>query len=129
MSTLEQIYQKAICSLLLKIDSTNKSQFRKILSNEPLPYSMYEVINTRGHIAFIEVDADTYLIVGADIPRNGYKEFNNRLKANLSTIKQIEDTVKNPNTRNEILKSNEEYLETFTESNTIVNKLTLKKHN
>ena len=109
-----------------KIDEPNQSQSRKIISNEPLLYNMYEVINTRAHIAFVEIDAGIYMIMGADIPRNGYKELNNRLKANQEIIKQIEIAIKNPQTRNDMLKSNEEYLIAFTEQTV---KIKLKTHN
>jgi len=126
---LEQIYQKAIYSLISKIDKSNQAQFRKIISNEPLLYNMYEVINPRAHIAFVEIDAGIYVIIGANIPRNGYKEFNNRLKANQTLIQQIEYAIKNKDTRNDILKSNEEYYEKLQEQDIKNHKLTLKNHN
>ena len=132
IEALEQINQKATFSLINKIDKTNQSQFRKIISNEPLLYNMYEVINQRTHIAFIEIDAGIYVIIGADIPRSGYKELNNRLKANQNVIKEIEIAIKNPETRNKILKSNEEFLEVFSQqslSTNAPNKLTLKIQN
>lgn len=130
IDTLEQTSKKAVCALFTKIDTYDKSQFRRVLSNEQLPYSMYEVINNRAHISFIEIDAGIYLIVGADIPRNGYKEFNNRLKSNLATIKQIEETVKNPSTREKILKGHEEFTTTLTDtSENKPNKLVRKAHN
>lgn len=92
---------------------------------------MYELISPRAHVAFIEIDSGIYLIVGANIPRAGYKELINRLKANLSLIKQIENNVKKTDTRNQILLKNEEYLTQFTEQNNqqLTRKLELKTHN
>lgn len=129
MENLEQTNQKAIYPLMTKIHQDNQSQFKKVMFNEPLSYNMYEVLNRRAHLSFVEVDAGIYVIIGADIPRNGYKELNQRLKANQLAIKRIEEAIKNPETREQILKSNEEYAEVFTNSETRVNKLTLKAHN
>ena len=131
IDSLDSTYQKAIYSLINKINPDNQSQFRRILSNEPLPYSMYEVISPRAHVAFVEVDAGIYVIIGANIPRNGYKELNNRLKANAKTIKEIETLIKDPNTRNQVLKDNEEYLPSISEHDEPENKgnkLALKAH-
>lgn len=131
IDSLDSSYKKAIYSLIPKINKPNESYFRKVLNNEELSYNMYEVTSQRAHIAFVEVDAGIYVIIGANIPRHGYKELNNRLKANQLVIKKIEEIVKNPETRNQILKSNEEYLTLVSESNNItsLNKLTLKLHN
>lgn len=133
IDSLDPIYKKAIYSLINKIKPENKSQFRKILINEPLPYSMYEVISPRAHVAFVEIDAGIYVIMGANIPRSGYKELNNRLKAHIKELETIETIVKNPNTRNQILKDNEQYSLIFSEEKDInqneSNKFTLKPHN
>jgi len=110
---IDPSYKKAIYSLIPKIDKSNQSQFKKILHNEQLLYNMYEIKSQRGHVAFIEIATGIYLIIGANIPRNGYKELVNRLKANQETIQEIENIVKNPEKRNEILIANEEYLELF----------------
>ena len=130
IDSLDSIYKKSIYSLINKINPDNKSQFRKILSNEPLAYSMYEVISPRAHVAFIEIDCGIYVIMGADIPRSGYKEFNNRLKLNTNTLKKLELLIKNQDTRNQILKDNEEYLAYVTEQDNNqknnCNQLTLK---
>ena len=130
IDSLDSNYKKAIYSLIPKIEKENQSQFRKVLNNEELLYSMYEVTSSRGHVAFVEVDSGIYVVVGANIPRNGYKALNNRLRANQLLIKKIETLVKNPETRNEILKSNEAYLALFIENNNINNKkLALKAAN
>lgn len=130
IDALDSVYKKSIYALINKINPRNSSQFRKILSNEPLAYSMYEVISPRAHVAFIEIDCGIYIIMGANIPRNGYKELNNRLKANTDTLKKLELLIKNKSTRNEILKDNEQYLayvtEQDSESKKSGNQLTLK---
>lgn len=130
INLLYPIYKKAIYSLIPKIDKINQSQFKKILSNEQLPYIMYEVYSPKAHIAFIEIDYGIYVIVGANIARTGYKKLINRLKSNQSILQNIEDNIKNSQTRNQILKENETYLDLFTENKnnpkTKNNKLTLK---
>lgn len=127
IDSLDPIYRKAINSLIPKIDKTNQAQFRKILNQEELAYNMYEVISPRAHVAFVEIDSGIYVIIGANIPRNGYRELNNRLKANQVLLKQMESIVKNPECRNQLLKENEEYLEHFSDSdNKEVNKKVLK---
>jgi hypothetical protein len=55
------------------------------------------------------------VIIGANVPRQGYDVFNNRLRANQEIVKQIEAVVKNPNTRNKILAEHEEYYRIVTE--------------
>lgn len=115
--TLDSPYKKAINSLISKIDKANQSQFRKILNNEQLEYNMYEVCSHRGHVAFVEINSGIYVIIGANIPRNGYRELQNRLKANQELIQQLENIVKNPETRNQILTAHEEFLPLFTEPN------------
>lgn len=130
IEALDSVYKKSIYALINKINPSNSSQFRKILSNEPLAYNMYEVISPRAHVAFIEIDCGIYVIMGANIPRNGYKELNNRLKANTSTLKQLESLIKNQSSRNQILKDNEQYLAYITEQDNEQkknsNQLTLK---
>lgn len=130
INLLYPIYKKAIYSLIPKIDKINQSQFKKILSNEQLPYIMYEVYSPKAHIAFIEIDYGIYVIVGANIARTGYKKLINRLKSNQSILQNIEDNIKNSQTRNQILKENETYPDLFTENKnnpkTKDNKLTLK---
>lgn len=131
IDSIDPSYKKAIYSLIPKIDKSNQSQFKKILHSEQLLYNMYEIKTQRGHVAFIEIDTGIYLIIGANIPRNGYKELVNRLKANQEIIQEIESIVKNPEKRNEILIANEEYLELFSNDNNInkPRKLTRKKSN
>lgn len=130
INSLDPIYKKVIYSLIPKIDKINQSQFKKILSNEQLPYIMYEVHSPKAHIAFIEIDYGIYVIVGANIARTGYKELINRLKSNQSILQNIENSIKNSQTRNQILKENETCLDLFIENKnspqTKDNKLTLK---
>lgn len=129
INSIDQSYRKSIYSLIQKIDKQNQSSFRKILFNEELIYNMYEVGNQRIHISFVEIDSGIYVIIGTNIIRHGYKEFNQRLKTNQSIIKKYEEIVKNPKTRNEILKNNEIYLPIISDSKNItkINKLTLTK--
>lgn len=110
INSLDASYRKAICALIPKIHEDNKSQFRKIQTQDQFDYNMYEVITQRAHVAFVEIDAGIYVIIGANIPRNGYKELNNRLKANQVTILKIQSTIKNPETRNQFLSNHEAYL-------------------
>lgn len=116
IDSLDSVYRKAINALIAKIDKTNQTQFRKILTQEESAYNMYEVISPRAHVAFVEIDSGIYVIIGANIPRNGYRELNNRLKANQALLKQMEKTVKKPEYRNQLLKANEEYLEQLSSS-------------
>ena len=127
IDSLDSSYNKIIYSLLSKINKQNESYFKKVLNNEELPYNLHEVRTPRAHIAFIEIDSGIYLIIGANISRTGYKELINRLIATQQTIKQIENTVKNPQTRNQILALNEQYLYIKEDTKTSTNKLTLKK--
>ena len=130
MEEFEQTNKKAICTLMDKINQAYASQFRKVLYHENLLYNMYEVLNRRAHILFVEVDAGIYVIIGANTPQNGYKELNQRLKTNQLTIKKFEELIKDPSTREQILKSNEEYTESLTSQNeSKPNKLSLKIHN
>ena len=127
MEELEQTNKKAICGLMDKISQTHASQFRKVLYHENLLYNMYEVLNRRAHILFVEVDAGIYVIIGANTPQNGYKELNQRLKTNQLCIKKIEELIKEPTTREQILKYNEEFTEILTKQDeSKTNKLTLK---
>lgn len=127
LESLDCSYKKFVNTLISKIDKQNQASFRKILVNETLDYTMYEVISPKAHVAFVEITSGVYVIVGTDVTRSGYDKLVNRLKANQTTIKEFEQLIKNPETRNKILKENEDYLELFSEQKE--NKLTLKINN
>ncbi|MBQ2872607.1 MAG: hypothetical protein IJE89_01245 [Bacilli bacterium] len=126
IKSLDSTYEKAIISLINKISPENQSHFRKILNNEPLPYHMHEVISPRAHVAFIEIETGIYIVIGANIPRNGYKELINRLLVNTKEIERIENLIKNPDMKNQLLRDNEQYLKLSEEQKTT---LTKKKTN
>lgn len=115
INSLDQTYKKTILSLINKISPDNQTQFRKILSNESLPYTMHEVSSSKAHIAFVEIKPGIYIIIGAKVARNGYKELNNRLKINIDTIKKIAEMLKNEKVKEQLLKKNEELLENLHE--------------
>lgn len=127
LNSVDSTYEKSILSLISKINPENKSHFRKVLNNEPLPYNMHEVMSQRAHIAFIEIDNGIYIIIGADIPRNGYKEIINRLILNVKEIERIEDLIKNPDIKNQLLKENEQYLKLLSEQKTILSRKKAKQ--
>ena len=84
---------------------------------------MHEIISPRGHVAFIEIEPELYIVLGANIPRNGYKKLINRLNNNAKEIETLESIIKNPNIKNQILIENEQYLKSFFEQQqTIVRK-------
>lgn len=127
IGTIDSSYKKSIYSLIAKINKNNQSQFQKVLSRETLSYNMYEVLSSKCHVAFVEIDSGIYVVMGTNTAGNGYKELVNRLKANTLVLKEIENIVKNPNTRNQILEENEKYLALFSKENNEVRRL-LKEH-
>ena len=79
---------------------------------------MYEYISSNIRVIFIEIDMGIYIIIGADKARTSDEIFSNRLRNNSGFIKQIEDLIKNIDTRNSLLKSHEIYLNLITENKT-----------
>ena len=115
LSSLDRGQRSPITSLIGRISPDSVSKFNVVHSNLKMQYRMQEYLTGNGHVAFVEVDAGIYVIIGANVPRQGYDVFNNRLRANQEIVKQIEAVVKNPNTRNKILAEHEEYYRIVTE--------------
>lgn len=112
IESLDSSKKKQISQLFSKLDMGNKSQFIKILGDK-LPYTMYAIKGSSLSLTFVELDTDTYLIIGLDLSTNGYRESCNRLKSNKNKITLLKETMKNPEKRDEILKFNEPYLESL----------------
>lgn len=112
IESLDSSKKKQVSQLFSKLDMGNKSQFIKILGDK-LPYTMYAIKGSSLSLTFVELDTDTYLIIGLDLSTNGYRESCNRLISNKNKITLLKETMKNPEKRDEILKFNEPYLESL----------------
>lgn len=121
IESLDSSKKKQISQLFSKLDMGNKSQFIKILGDK-LPYTMYAIKGSSLSLTFVELDTDTYLIIGLDLSTNGYRESCNRLKSNKNKITLLKETMKNPEKRDEILKFNEPYLESLEGKKTLKRK-------
>lgn len=115
IDSLDISYKKAIVSLVSRIIPDNVSRFDLIHNNYNLQYRLNSFSTSKTHIAFVEIDAGIYLIIGADIIRNGYDKFSNRLKSNQLIIKQFEMLIKGLDTRNELLLEHEKYFNLLVE--------------
>lgn len=112
INSLDNSYLKQVSKLLSKLPLLNKNKFKKVMS-ENLPYSLYSIQGSGLGLTFVELDSETYLIVGTDLLKNGYKKSSNRLKLNKNLVDSIMLSIKNPDKRDELLKFNEQYLDLF----------------
>lgn len=104
--------KKQIFKLLSKLSMVNKNQFRKIIGDN-LPYTMYAIQGSGLSLTFVELAKDAYLVVGIDLSTNGYRESCNRLKSNIGAISSLKLAMKSQEKRDEILKFNEQYLDSL----------------
>lgn len=104
--------KKQIFKLLSKLSMVNKNQFRKIIGDN-LPYTMYAIQGSGLSLTFVELAKDAYLVVGIDLSTNGYRESCNRLKSNTGAISSLKLAMKSQEKRYEILKFNEQYLDSL----------------
>ena len=125
IDSLDPSYRKIIYSLIEKINNTHQQSFKKVLHQEKLPYNLMTVYSPKAYVAFVEISYNKYILIGANIARNGFKEIINRLLSNQNTIKDIENKIKNPEFQNNILTNNEQYIESIATNNN--HQLTKKK--
>ena len=93
--------------VLRKIRKENQCNFRRVLAEESFPYIPYVYISKGVSIYFIEIDAGIYLIVGCAPAGIGYRKMKNRILKQQSEIKNLEDEIKAPEFRNDLLSDNE----------------------
>lgn len=123
---LDSTYQKAISSLITRINPQNTSNFKPVKRTTKEEYQIQEYASPIAHIFFIEVTQGVYIILGADKAYRSYEEIANRLKNNITKIKELENKIKNDS--NKILKNHENYLRIFsTSKRTFKKKEKLKK--
>jgi len=110
---LDGSFYKMVCSGIRKIRKENQGNFRLVMTNDNIPYRTYDILSSKVHISFIEIDSGVYLIIGVDAVNQGYENIVRRVIYNEMEIRKLEMLVKNDNTRNRVLSSHEEYLKLF----------------
>jgi len=110
---LDGSFFKMICAGIRKIRKDNQGNFNLIMTQEEMDYRVYDVVSSKTHIFFVQIDSGIYLVVGCDVCGHGYKDIIRRVINNGKKIKEIEELIKNNNTRSNILNNHEIYLELF----------------
>ena len=87
---LESTYQKAISSLITRINIQNTANFKSVRKTHKEEYQLYEYNSPIAHIFFIEVTPGIYIVIGADKAYYSYDEMTNRLRSNITKIKELE---------------------------------------
>jgi len=96
---LDGSFFKMICAGIRKIRKDNQGNFNLIMTQEEMDYRVYDVVSSKTHIFFVQIDSGIYLVVGCDVCGHGYKDIIRRVINNGKKIKEIEELIKNNNTR------------------------------
>jgi len=110
---LDGSFYKMVCSGIRKIRKDNQGNCRLVMTSDNMPYRAYDILSSKVHISFIEIDSGIYVILGVDAVSQGYEEIVKRVINNENELKRIEGLVKNETTRNSVLASHEQYLSLF----------------
>ena len=110
---LDGSFYKMVCNGIRKIRKDNQSNFRLVMTNDNISYRVYDILSSKIHLSFIEVDSGIYVLIGCDVASHGYEDIVKRAIYHESEIKELERLVKDENTRNSVLTSHEQYFELF----------------
>lgn len=110
---LDGSFYKMVCNGIKKIRKDNQSNFRLVMTNDNISYKVYDILSSKLHLSFIEIDNGIYLLLGADVVSRGYDSIIRRASNHEKTIQYFETLVKDGNTRNAILSHHEQYFSLF----------------
>ena len=110
---LDGSFYKMVCNGIKKIRKDNQSNFRLVMTNDNISYKVYDILSSKLHLSFIEIDNGIYLLLGADVVSSGYDSIIRRASNHEKTIQYFETLVKDGNTRNAILSHHEQYFSLF----------------
>jgi len=110
---LDGSFYKMVCNGIKKIRKDNQSNFRLVMTNDNISYRVYDILSSKIHLSFIEIDSGIYVLIGCDVISHGYEDIVKRAHSHESEIKELELLVKNDNSRNRVLTEHEQYFELF----------------
>ena len=110
---LDGSFYKMVCNGIRKIRKDNQSNFRLVMTNDNISYRVYDILSSKIHLSFIEVDSGIYVLIGCDVASHGYEDIVKRAIYHESEIKELERLVKDENTRNSVLTGHEQYYYLF----------------